>query len=273
MIGEYRFFNEFFDGQIVKPESQKMKLFKLILVSVVSALGLFFTLYQISTFPLLILLVCGMIWNIYCPLGKNIAIVFGVIVGIIYCVYATIFRLYSNALVYIGLYIPLQLIAISKDYSEGDFIQIKKTITDLNKIIFVIFFAILCVAFVLFNYSLGGRYIIVDAIAAGLLVCSALLRNERYLEYYIFRIFALVLSIVLWINVIIEYQDYSVILIIFMYASYLIYDVVSYFYQSRSYVNQYMLVLQKQKDSENEKLAEQKIEIYRKSQKNKNKEI
>ena len=41
MINDYRFFQEFFDGQIVKEESDRYKLFKIMLISCFSAAGLF----------------------------------------------------------------------------------------------------------------------------------------------------------------------------------------------------------------------------------------
>ena len=266
MIGEYRFFNEYFDGQIIRKESEKFKLFKVLLTSIVSAAGLFLVIYGRVNPLLLCLLVLGMIWNFYSPLGKNISLLFGVLVGIIYCTTATLFRLYSNALIYIGFYIPLQLMAITKDYSEGDFIQIRKYITDLNKILFILFFALVTVIFALFSYNLGGRFIVVDAISAGLLVCSAVLRNERYFEYYIFRIFALLISIALWSSVLMEFGNLDAIPIIMMYAAYLIFDVTSFVYQRITYVNQYMVVVNKYKKQQNDKLAEEKIEIYKKSQ-------
>lgn len=266
MIGEYRFFNEYFDGQIVKAESDKFKLFKLLLTSVFSAACLFLTAYGLVNPLLLCLLVLGMIWNFYSPLGKNVSLLFGVLVGIIYCITATTFRLYANAILYIGIYIPLQLMAVSKDYSEGDFVQVKKYITDLNKILFILFFALVTVTFALLSYNLGGRFIIVDAIAAGLLVCSAVLRNERYFEYYIFRIFALLISIALWVTVLIEFGNYDAIPIIMMYSAYLIFDVTNFIYQELTYVNQYMLVVDKYKKSQGDKLAEEKIKVYKKSQ-------
>ena len=42
MIGEYRFFQEFFDGQIIQEETDSYKMFKIVLFSLFSALGLFF---------------------------------------------------------------------------------------------------------------------------------------------------------------------------------------------------------------------------------------
>ena len=130
----------------------------------------------------------------------------------------------------------------------------------------IVFFALVTVIFALFSYNLGGRFIVVDAISAGLLVCSAVLRNERYFEYYIFRIFALLISIALWSSVLMEFGNLDAIPIIMMYAAYLIFDVTSFVYQRITYVNQYMVVVNKYKKQQNDKLAEEKIEIYKKSQ-------
>ena len=44
MINEYRFFQEFFDGQIVKEDSEQYKLFKILLLSLTSVVGIFLVL-------------------------------------------------------------------------------------------------------------------------------------------------------------------------------------------------------------------------------------
>ncbi len=272
MIGEYRFFQDFFDGQIVAKERYCFKLFKTMLVSVMSVIGLFlFMSNYIEIFEFL-LLEFGLIWNIYSGLSKKISIIFGIVVGLLYFVVASKFSLYANCLIYVSLYIPFQLIAsIAKDYEEGDFVQIKKTITDINKIIFVTFFAVLTATLALLDSNLGAKFTLLDSISASLLVCSAVLRNERYFEYYIFRIFACVMSLALWIVVIVEFGSINAIAIVLMYFSYLLFDTASLIEQSKTYKNQYMIVLENYKNQEDKVVIEKKINIYKKSTKSKNK--
>ena len=271
MIGEYRFFQEFFDGQIVKEESEKYKLFKIMLFSIISALGLFCVFAGFCGAVEFVLLELGMLWNIYSNIDKKISIFLCVFVTVLYFYFAVNVELYSNGLIYIATYIPLQMMAVSKDYSEGSFVQIKKKITDYNKILFVMFFVALFVILSLFNFGVNGKYSIFDGLSASLLVCSAVLRNERYFEYYVFRIFALISSVLLWIMMAVETGVVGTLAIVFMYASYLIFDVVTLFYQNRTYVNQYMLEEQKYIDAQNEEIMNEKLKVYKKSQKSKEK--
>lgn len=271
MIGEYRFFQEFFDGQIVKEESEKFKMFKLVLFSSFSVLGLFFVFAGICNVAEFLLLECGMLWNIYSGLSRKCSMALGIIVAFLYFFFTCNFAIYANGLIYIACYIPFQMIACFKDYSEGDFVQIRKKITDSNRILFFMFIIFLFIALLLFDISIGARFEVFDALSATLLVCSALLRTERYNEYYLFRITALLSSIVLWIMVAIEYSYTGALLILLMYVSYLIYDIVNYFVQSKTYLNQYMVVCQSyQKASDEEKIAD-KLKVYKKSKKQEDK--
>lgn len=263
MIGEYKFFQEFFDGQIVKEESDRYKLFKLLLFSCFSAAGLFLVLAEFCNWTEFILLELGMFWNIYSNIDKKISLLLCVAVSLLYFFFAANFEVYSNGLIYIAAYIPLQMMALSKDYSEGSFVQLKKKISDYNKILFIMFFVGLLVVLSLFNYGVNGKFTLYDGIAAALLVCSAVLRNERYFEYYVFRIFALVMSLILWIMVAAEFGTTGTLCIIFMYLSYLIFDVVTFFYQSQTYVNQYMLQEEWQTKMENEKIISHKLKKYK----------
>ena len=136
MIGNKRFFQYFFDGQIVKEEEKYYKIFKLVLVSVFALAGLILLCCGIMNFAGLALLVCGMIWNIFLELDKWISYVFSFIVGVLYFYFAVTFNIFSNALVYVACYIPLQLVAISKDYSEGNFVQIRKGMCAANRLLF-----------------------------------------------------------------------------------------------------------------------------------------
>lgn len=267
MIGEYRFFQDFFDGQIVKEESEKFKLFKIMLFSCFSAIGLFLVFIELCNLAEFLLLELGMIWNIYSKLDKKISVVLGVCVALLYFFFTSNFAIHANGLVYVACYIPLQLIAMTKDYSDGDFIQIKKKITDMNKILFFIFFVALFIFFALFDVSVGARFIIFDALSAALLACSALLRNERYLEYYTFRFCALITSIVLWVMVLFEFGSTGVLLILMMYAAYLIFDVVNYFVQHSTYINEYLIQVDKYEQINNQLIIQEKLKAYSEAKK------
>ena len=262
MIGEYRFFQEYFDGQIVKEESEKYKLFKILLFSCFSAVGLFFVFAEFCNWAEFVLLEVCMIWNIYSNIDKKISMILCLIVSLLYFFFASNFDVYSNGLIYIAAYIPLQMMALSKDYSEGSFVQIKKKITDYNKILFVMFFVGIFVVLSLFNYGVNGKYTLLDGLSASLLVCSAVLRNERYYEYYVFRIFALASSLVLWVSIASRYGTVGTLAIICMYLAYLIFDVVNFFYQSKTYVNQIMIQEQQFNKLVEQQIIQEKLQVY-----------
>ena len=262
VIGEYRFFQDFFDGQIIKEESEKYKLFKVLLFSVVFAVALFLTFIDIFGIIELALLVFGLVWNIFSGLGKKISYLLCVIVSCLYAIICISFNVYANVLIYLACYIPLQLIATTKDYEDGDFIQIKKHITDYNKILLVLVFISLFMIMIFFDVLTGSRFIIFDALSASLLVCSAVLRNERYFEYYIFRIFALIASVLLWIVVLAEYGNTSAIAVIILYLSYFVFDVVSFITQKLTYGSEYMNQEEKNQKIEDQLLINEKLKIY-----------
>lgn len=266
MIGEYRFFQDFFDGQIVKKDGKGMLIFKYVLISAFMIAGIVLLSIGLINWMGFMLLLFGMIWNLVLGLKNKLSIVFSVLVAFLYFVFTAIYGLYAHALVYIACYIPLQLIAsITKDYEEGDFIQIRKKMNDYNKILFVMVFGIVFVILSIFDVSSGSRFVAFDGLSATLLVCSAVLRNERYLEYYIFRVFALGTSIYLWISVALEFGATITIPIIMMYVVYLIYDVVNVIVQHKTYLNEYMVESAKYIKIENEKKVKSKLAVYEKA--------
>ena len=139
MTNEYKFFHEFFDGQIVSAESEKFKTFKILLFSIFSTFGIFAVIMHYSDFVPLLVLMMGMLWNVYSGLSNKLSSLFSVIVAFLYFYVACKFSLFSNCLIYIACYIPFQQIALAKDYSEGDFVQIKKYVSETNRLLLFIF--------------------------------------------------------------------------------------------------------------------------------------
>ena len=96
METQKKFFYDYFDGQIIKEETNGYKMFKLMLTSLVSLFGLFCWLAGFCATAYFVLLVLGMVWNFYVKIESKMAIVFCVLVSSIYFVVASNFRLYSN---------------------------------------------------------------------------------------------------------------------------------------------------------------------------------
>jgi nicotinamide riboside transporter PnuC len=264
-----KFFHDYFDGQIIKEETYGYKMFKLMLTCLVSLFGLFCWLAGFCAPAYCFLLVFGMIWNFYINIDSKVAIVFCAFVSAIYFVVACNFRLFAHATIYIGFYIPFQMFAMSKKYYGGSFVQIKKEMTDMQQVVYVILAVLLSVIFYMFDLAVGARFAILDATSAALLVATAFLRNERYNEYYYYRMFALVLSIMLWLIAAFEYLNFELVVVAVMYISYLIYDVGTNVFQKNTYENEYMHLKEEYLEIENKLKVEQKIKAYRKSKKTK----
>ena len=264
-----KFFHDYFDGQIIKEETYGYKMFKLMLTCLMSLFGLFCWLAGFCAPAYCFLLVFGMIWNFYIKIDSKVAILFCAFVSAIYFVVACNFRLFAHATIYIGFYIPFQMFAMSKKYYGGSFVQIKKEMTDFQQVVYVILAVLLSVIFYMFDLALGARFSILDATSAALLVATAFLRNERYNEYYYYRMFALVLSTMLWVIAAVEYLNFELVIVAVMYVSYLIYDVVTNVFQKNTYENEYMHLKEEYLAIENKLKVEQKIKAYKKSKKTK----
>lgn len=267
MAVQKKFFCDFFDGQIIKEEPEKFKLFKLILTSVVSLFGLFCWLAGFCNPALFLLLELGMIWNFYVKLDNKISVVFCVFVSAIYFVIACNFRFYANAVVYMGFYIPFQLFALTKTYYGGSFVQIRKKMEDKDQIIMIILSVFLAVMFYMLNIGLCGRFSLLDAASASCLVFSAILRNERYNDYYYYRSVALILSIILWIVGAVEYQNFDLVVVAVLYLSYLVFDIATNIMQKSTYENEYMQICKKYQEKEDEIVIKQKLKAYKKQNK------
>lgn len=265
MINRKKFFYDFFDGQIVKADSNKYKMFKLMLTSLVSLFGLFCFLAGFCSPVVFLLLELGMIWNFYVKFNSILSVVFCVLVSSIYFVLASNFRLYANAVVYIGFYIPFQMIATTKTYYGGDFVQLKKAMTDKFQIVYVILAVFLSVILYMVDIANGARFAIIDSVSAGCLVASALLRNERYNDYYYYRAFALVLSMILWGLGAYEYWNFELVVVAVLYLTYLVFDVVTNVVHKHTYENEYMRICAEYKRQEDEKIIAKKLKTYNQS--------
>ena len=260
-----KFFYDYFDGQIIKEDGNKYKMFKLLLTSMVSLFGLFCWLAGFCTPVAFLVLEFGMIWNFYVKFNSWVSNVYCVIVSAIYFALAINFRFYAHAIIHIGFYIPFQMIASTKTYYNGTFVQLKKEMTELNKAIYVFIAVLLSVILYIFDIENGARFAILDSASAGCLVASAVLRNERYNDYYYYRAVALVLSMILWSVGAYEYWNFELVVIAVLYLTYLIFDVVTNVVHKSTYENEYMRICEEYRKVEEEKTIAKKLKTIKNS--------
>ena len=265
MNNQKKFFYDFFDGQIVKPEGNKYKMFKLMLMTLVSLFGLFSWLAGFCSPVVFVLLELGMIWNFYVKFNSITSVAFCVVVSSIYFVLACNFRFYANAIVYLGFYIPFQMIATTKEYYGGTFVQLKKQMTDKFQVMYIVLAVFLSTVLYMLDIAHAARFAILDAVSAGCLVASALLRNERYNDYYYYRTVALILSMMLWALGAYEYWSFDLVVVAVLYLSYLVFDLVTNVVHKNTYENEYMKICEEYQRQENEKVIEKKLKAYKNS--------
>ena len=143
--------------------------------------------------------------------------------------------------------------------------QLKKEMTDKFQVVYIILAVFLASVLYMMDIAHGARFAILDAVSAGCLVASALLRNERYNDYYYYRAFALILSMILWSLGAYEYWNFDLVVVAVLYLSYLVFDVVTNVVQKYTYENEYMKICEEYKKQEDEKMITKKLKAYKNS--------
>ena len=124
----------------------------------------------------------------------------------------------------------------------------------------------------LIDISIGARFEFLDSLTAAFLICSALLRNERYKEYYTYRFFGMIASVIIWIVVMVEYTSFNALAIAILYLAYLVFDCVNYVVQKKTYVNEYMIQVERYNEVEKIAKIKNKLSAYEKIKQEKNRD-
>ncbi len=260
---------EVFETKEFKVNKMSPKLFnyKLYATSFFCLLALTLYLLNFLHFPALCLILFGALWNFFVDINTFLAFVLSILVGLLFSMLAIIDGLYVNAILYTLYYIPLQFIVWITNPKERDMSIKKDKKLSLNTIYYI------CIVFVL-AFSVGFAIaininneilLLFDAIAACMLGLSAFLQSYMYREYYVVRIVAVAMSIILWAVVYnVHVFSMGAIGMIILYSMYLVVDILSYIFWIKSSEAYDKEAVEELSEDGKKKLVQQKVEEYNK---------
>ena len=223
------------DGQLPYKQSDKMQMFKVVLSAIFVALAIFMFLIGADTLIGVIVLLIGIVWNLFVPPNSNAGFVFSIIMGIVYALASYGLGLVANAFLYLVYYVPMQFLACK---NKGEtFIFKDKTLSTNQSVFVLVYYILFFVGVYAFSKSISGSGLcLLDSIAATLLAISAFARNLRIRAYYGIRLCALAVSIFMWALIVSGSVLYpGAVGILLMYVIYLVNDVVTCAYEKRAY--------------------------------------
>lgn len=249
-------------GQLPNTHKDKLMFFKIMLASVAMFIVLFLTLAKFESYIGIVVLILGIVWNLFLPLNSIYSVLFSVLMGSVYAYICANSGLFANAFLYLAYYVPMQFMAYNS--LNQDFILQKKKLSEKESIFIFGFYIVFCIFLFLFSYSISGIYLsLIDAGTATLLAISALLRNLRTHEFYLFRFISLIASILMWAIVASASNVFGgVYSIVVMYSLYLIYDFISMIYDKKYYVDFETIANNQLKEFQKKRKAELKKQEY-----------
>ena len=232
------FSKDYVDDQKAYTNSDRLLYIKVLIAGIFLALSIFITLLGYDRIIGVLIIMVGIVWNLFLPLNNYYSLVMSVIMGILYAVVCVSIGLVANAFLYLAYYVPLQYLACK---NSGDtFILKKKEFTDKESIFVLGYYILFFIGLYVFSSNLQNTLMcFVDALTATLLAVSALARNVRVGVYYKIRLIALGSSIIMWTLIVsgsvIFVGAWSILLMYIMYACH---DVVMFIYEYKDYKKQ-----------------------------------
>lgn len=228
MVNEYRFFYNFVDKKPKYLASEEFKIFKLLIVSLFSVIGLFFALSNFCSVFFFILFELSIIHLAYFDENSLLGLFLIFFISSLWVYVCVVFSVFANGFTHLSFIVPLSLVSASK--SKQNYIQIKKRITYCNAHLFLIFEVLLFLFIYFSDYSMGARFIIFDSLTACLLVGLQVLKTERYFEFYFFAIFTYSLEFIFWLVIYFEFNNLSALLIMLLQVFNLIFISANYIF-------------------------------------------
>lgn len=229
------FSKDYVDDQKPYTKSDKVLYAKILIAGIFLALSIFITLLGYDRIIGVLILMVGIVWNLFMPLNNFYSLILSVVMGILYAVVCVSIGLVANAFLYLAYYVPLQFIAC-KNLGET-FILKKKEFTNSESVFVLGYYILFFIGLYVFSSNLQNTLMcFVDSLTATLLAVSAFARNLRVGIYYHIRFIALGASIVMWALIVsgsvIFVGSWSILL---MYIMYLCHDIFMCIYEYRDY--------------------------------------
>jgi nicotinamide mononucleotide transporter len=178
----------------------------------------------------LISAICGITYTFIAGKGNPVCYIFGLMGSGFYCLLSYQNDLWGNLLLYLGYYIPMQILGFIKwnqnlKQNTKNIIKTRLTLNELKKISIISFIFILSLIYVL--YRINGSHPILDSATTVLSIVGMYLTVKRAIEQWIFWMLVNFISLIMWI--IISLQGARVFSTIIMWAVYLFLAIYFYF--------------------------------------------
>ncbi len=221
------------DEQLPFTYSDKFVMLKVLISAIFCAVGLFFVLSGQDNILGLIVLVLGALWNIFLPLNNFYSLAISIMIGIVYAIVCINIGLVANAFLYLVYYVPMQYYACHRLVCTD--IVHSRVLSTKQSVLFMFYYVLFFIGVYMFSTSYTTSYLcLLDALSATMLAFSALLRNLRTADYFIIRLIALLLSILLWALISSASAFYpGALCVVIMYTMYFVYDCALHIYQKR----------------------------------------
>jgi len=224
MSKEYKFLYKLNDNFNININVDNIKLMiKIIIYYTMTFFGVFLVFINYCKFSYFVLLELGLILNLFFKSRKNITLFLNIIFSLLYFRICKKYNIYATSLIYLIFNIMFCIIATIK--KDNRFIQYNKRVTYYNYMLIVNIGTNSLLFLSIIDYILAGKFIILDCFCAIFLLFSIVLKEERYFDYYIFKIITSFLMICLWISAYIEFTSNSIVMFIMLYTSILIYNI------------------------------------------------
>ena len=258
------FAQDYIDGQLPYKKTDKIMMFKVGLSAIFLALSIFMFLISKDSFIGVLVLFCGLVWNLYTPLNNFYSVVLSIVMGVIYALVCYGIGLVANAFLYLAYYVPMQFLA-SQNKGET-FIFKNKTLTKQQSVFVLFYYILFFIGIYAFSKNVyNSSMCLLDSLSATLLAVSALARNLRIKDYYKIRITALLVSILMWMAIASGTVMYpGAVSVVLMYIMYFIHDAVMCMYEKTAYNSLELEKLKEHAQIKNQQKADLKKQEYAK---------
>ena len=225
------FSKDYVDDQKTYTMSDKLLYAKILIAGIFLALSIFVTLLGYDRIIGVLIIMVGIVWNLFLPLNNFYSLIMSAIMGILYAIVCVSIGLVANAFLYLAYYLPLQYLACKNSGSTS--IIKNKEFTNTESIFVLGYYVLFFIGLYVFSSNLQNTLMcFVDSLSATLLAVSALSRNLRVGAYYKIRFAALGVSILMWALIVSGSVTFvGAWSILIMYIMYACHDVVLFIYE------------------------------------------
>lgn len=213
-------------NEFIKKELSNWNWFELISLTAVLSIIFFNAHINHDSIIAVMSATCGILYTIFAGKGKISCYFFGILGSAFYIYLAFFNKLFGNLILYLGYYLPMEIIGIFKwkNHLKEDSNEIKKTQLTLKERIYYLAVTVLAVILLdIFLIKIGGKNHTLDSITTVLSIVGMYLTVKRCIEQWVVWFAVNLIEIIIWTNILLSGQ--KVYATIIMWGFYLILSV------------------------------------------------